>query len=148
MLPPVFVMLKASPEVKNIVGTNPPRIYRHGSAPQDTARPYITWFVVAGTPENHLSGLPPVDQMLVQVDCWHQTDAGVEALAGAVRDAIEPHAHMVGMPVDVQEPETKLYRIALEFSFWLDRPELDPAAPAPPPASYVDAGYADAGYVS
>jgi len=121
MLPPVFTTLKASADVKNIVGTNPPRIFRHGSAPQDTTKPYITWFAVTVAPENNLSDLPPMDKVPVQVDCWHQTDAGVEALATAVRDAIEPYAHMTGAPVDGREPETKLYRIALTFDWFVDR---------------------------
>lgn len=121
MLPPVFQALKASSAVKNIVGSSPPRIYRHASAPQDTSSPYITWFVVTATPENNLSDPPPVDRIAVQVDCWHQTDAGVVALAEAARDAIEPVAHMVAMPVNLREPETKLYRIALQFDFWNPR---------------------------
>lgn len=122
MLPPVFTTLKASSAVKAIVGTNPPRIYRHGSAPQDTSKPYIVWFLVTGTPENHLSGTPPVDRMTVQVDCYHQTDAGIELMAEAVRDAIEPYAHMTAIPVNEREPETLLYRMAMEFDWFVDRP--------------------------
>jgi hypothetical protein len=126
MLPPIFTTLKASTDVKNIVGQNPPRIYRHGSAPErpdnlPLSDPYITWFVVIDTPENNLSSLPPVDRVSIQVDCWHQTDAGIELLAKAVRDALEPHAHMTGVPVDGKETETKLYRKALTFDYWLDR---------------------------
>ena len=121
MLPPVFVALKASTAVKNIVGQNPPRIYRHGSAPQDTAKPYITWQMITGTPENQLSGLQPTDRVTVQVNCWHQTDTGIELLADAARDAIEPFAHCTSMPVDQQEPDTKLYWIALQFDWFVDR---------------------------
>jgi hypothetical protein len=121
MLPPIFQTLKASADVKNIVGQNPPRIYRHGIAPQDTTKPYCTWFIVFGDPENQLSGTPPSDRVTVQLDCWHQTDAGVEALAIAVRDAIEPYAHMTGIVVNERESETKLYRIALQFDWHLSR---------------------------
>lgn len=121
MFPPVFQRLKASAAVKAIVGTNPPRVYRHGSAPQDTTRPYITWFIVVGTPENTLSELPAVDRVQVQVDCWHQTDVGVEALAQAARDALEPYAHMVSVPIDLREPETRLFRVALTFDWFVDR---------------------------
>jgi Protein of unknown function (DUF3168) len=123
MFPPVFTTLKASEAVKAIVGTNPPRIYRHGNAPQDTAKPYVTWFAVTGTPENNLSDLPPMDRVQIQVDCYHQTDAGIELLAKAVRDAIEPSAHMTGTPVDDREPETKLYRVALVFDWFVGRDE-------------------------
>lgn len=126
MLPAVFQMLKASTAVKAIVGTNPPRIYRHGSAPQrpdnlPLSDPYITWQIISGVPENNLSDLPPVDRMSVQVDCWHQTDAGVDTLATAVRDALEPHGHMTGVIVDLQEFETQLYRMGMQFDFFTDR---------------------------
>ena len=121
MFPQVFQTLKASEAVKNIVGTNPPRVYRHGSAPQDTTRPYVTWFVVTGNPENTLSELPAVDRVQVQIDCWHQTDQGIELLALAVRDAVEPYAHMTSAPIDLREPETLLFRIALVFDWFVDR---------------------------
>lgn len=121
MFPLVFRALKASQAVKDIVGTNPPRIYRHGEAPQDTTRPYITWFMVVGTPENNLSDLPPSDRQQVQIDYWHQTDTGIEALAVAGRDAIEPYAHMTSQPVDERETETKLYHIAQTFDWFVDR---------------------------
>jgi len=121
MLPPVFTTLKASAAVKAIVGTNPPRIFRHGSAPQDTTKPYITWFAVTDEPHNNLSDLPPGDRIPIQVDYWHPTDAGIELLAKAGRDAIEPYAHMTGMPVDGRDPETKLYRIAQTFDWFVDR---------------------------
>jgi hypothetical protein len=118
MLPPVFQTLKASAAVKAIVGTNPPRIYRHGTAPQNGDKPYITWQLVSGVPENNLSDPPPVDRQSVQVDCWHQTDAGIEVLADAVRDAIEPVAHMTSAFNDSRETETKLFRIGLNFDFF------------------------------
>ena len=118
MLPQVFQTLKASQAVKDIVGTNPPRIYRHGRAPQDTSQPYITWFLVAGTPENNLSDPSPVGRKSVQIDCWHQTDKGIEELADAVRDALEPVAHITQEGDDEQERDTKLFRFRFETDFW------------------------------
>lgn len=120
MLPPVYATLKASP-VDALTGG---RIYRHGTAPQDTPKPYVTWFLLSGTPENQLSGLPSGDRMTVQVDCWtdDDDDAEVEDLAQAVRDAIEPHAHMTSMPIDDWEPATRLYRMALQFDWIQSRP--------------------------
>jgi hypothetical protein len=136
MLPPVFQTLKASAAVKAIVGTNPPRIYRHGSAPQrpdglPLEQPYITWFLVVGVPENTLSELPATDRATVQVDCWHQTDAGIEALALAARDAIEPYAVMTGIPVDGREPETRLYRMSLQFDWFVNRTNAVDGFPTP-----------------
>lgn len=124
MFPQVFQTLKASQAVKDIVGTNPPRIYRHGSAPPPDKReagPYLVWFVVTGNPENTLSELPAVDRQQIQIDCYHSTDTGIEPLAIAVRDAIEPYAHMVGQPVDLRDLETGLFRIALTFDWFVDR---------------------------
>jgi hypothetical protein len=125
MLPRVFQLLKASSAVKNIVGTNPPRIYRHGSAPQRpenaTPEPYITWQLIAGVPENNLSDPPPVDRMSVQVDCWHPTDPGIEVLAAAARDALEVAGYMTSMLVDLREQETQLYRMSLQVDFFNGR---------------------------
>lgn len=129
MLPPVFATLKAYQPVRDIVGTNPPRIYRHGSAPQTTDKPYVTWFVVSDAPENELSETPPIDRYTVQVDCWHQSDSGIESLAEAVRDAIEPYAHMTGMPINQREMlDTKLYRIALQFDWFVPREFANPTS--------------------
>jgi hypothetical protein len=113
MLPPIYTWLKVT-AVQAIIG-NPPRAYRHGDAPQDTTKPYVTWALVSGVPDNELSKAPKSDRYTVQVDCWHTTDAGVEQLATAVRNAIEPYAHMTSMPVNNRDAETKLYRMALQF---------------------------------
>lgn len=124
LLPPIFALLKAAPAVTGIVGTNPAKIYRHGIAPQGTVAPYVVWSVISDVPENNLSDAPPVDRVTVQVDCYYQAtggDAGVEALATAVRDAIEPTAHMTGMPINQRESDTGLYRIALQFDYFLPR---------------------------
>lgn len=118
MLPPIYQTLIASP-VNTLVGG---RIYRHGAAPQNTVQPYITWFLVTGSPENTLSELPSIDLCTVQVDCWSLSDAGIVDLATAVRDAIEPLAHMTTVPIDSQETDTKLYRMSLQFDWWLSRP--------------------------
>lgn len=89
MLPPIYSTLANDGAVAALVAT---RIYRHGRAPQNVVAPYITWSVF-GSPENAFDG-PDNDRIRVQVDCWSDDDAQVEALATAVRDAIEPHAHM------------------------------------------------------
>lgn len=120
ILPPVFALLKAAPAVTSILGANP-KVYRHGIAPQGTAAPYAVWLVVGADPENNLSDAPPADRIVIQVDCYHTTDGGVEQLAQAVRDALEPHMHLTGIPIDQREPDTGLYRIGLQFDIWLSR---------------------------
>jgi hypothetical protein len=123
MLPGVFQVLMASVAVRNFVVTTgtTPRIFRAGDAPQDVTRPYITWQLVSGTPENNLSELPPFDRQSVQVDCWHPADRSIDDMASAVRDAIEPVAHMTSVLLNNRDPETRLYRIAMQFDFFNGR---------------------------
>lgn len=120
MLPPVHETLAASAATA-LLGS-PPRVWRHGEAPagQET-RDYVTWTLAGGSPVNNLSELPPADGLSVQVDCWSATDAGVVALATVVRDAIEPVAHMTSVLADGRDADTRRFRIALQFEWWLAR---------------------------
>lgn len=118
MLPPIYTTLRASSAVLALVAN---RIYRHGYAPQGVAKPYVTWFLVSGNPENTLSETPAVDRCTVQIDCWSESDTEVEVLAKAVRDAVEPSAHITAFPVDDRETATELYRIAIQLDWWLSR---------------------------
>lgn len=128
MYPPVFQLLRANARVIEILG-DPPRVYRRGYAPQGAPRaPYVTWLVVSGIPENTLSETPSKDRMTVQIDCWADKDKDAEILAIAVRDALEPHAHMTGQPIDGRELETKLWRNSLDFDFFVDRPMVEPTS--------------------
>ena len=118
MLPPIYSTLTQNATVYAITAN---RIFRHGYAPQDIATPYITWALIFGDPENTLSEVPQIDRQTLQVDCWHTTDTGIETMAKAVRDALEPYAHMTAILLDEREPDTKLYRISLQFDWWEPR---------------------------
>lgn len=120
MLPPIYQRLQAVPALVALVST---RIYRHGSVPQDSATaPYITWALVGAEPANTLSETPSRDRQSVQVDIYSLDDTQVEQIATLVRDSIEPVAHMTGIIVDSRETDTKLYRMSLQFDWWLIRP--------------------------
>lgn len=128
MLPPIFPALMASADVRAIVGSPPnARVYRHGAAKQGMSgnEPYITWALVTGEPYNTLSELPAVDRQTVQIDCWYPAlligANMIETFADAVRDAIEPHAHMTATLLDLQEPDTQLFRISMQFDWFLSR---------------------------
>jgi len=122
MLPLVYPLLKASPAVTALCGS---RIYRHGAAPQNVAAPYVTWYIVSGVPENSISELPRVDNYSVQVDCWSNNtgtgDTQVEALAEAVRDALEPYAHMTNLIINERDFDTQRFRLGMQFTFWTRR---------------------------
>jgi len=116
MLPKVFPVLK-TPAVLAIVGGDPVRIFRHGAAPQDTAKPYVTWFEVGGQPYDQISGPPCGDFDSVQIDCWSMDDTQVETLARAVRDAVDAAGFANRLVINHRDPDTKLYRIGLQADF-------------------------------
>src|SRR5690606_15519354 len=85
MFPAVFQLLHNAPAVAAIVGD---RIGAHGEVPQDASRPYITYSGV-DQPYDQLDGPPSADFAPTDINCWHQTDEGIRALAKAVRDALD-----------------------------------------------------------
>lgn len=125
MLANLFPLLRDASAVTAIIGTNPVRFYRHGSAPQGVIGPYVTHQVVDQPPENDLSGLPPADVARVQVSCWSENlgtgSKGIETLARAVRDAIEPKHYILDVRDMGQDIDTKRYRIDLDVQVWVHR---------------------------
>lgn len=114
MLPNVYTTLRANATVVSTVAT---RIYRHGSAPQDAVKPYITWSLIAGTPYDVINAAPCADRDLCQIDCWSETDTQVETLAYAVRAALDSVGISNRIVMNMRETDTKLYRISLEADF-------------------------------
>lgn len=111
MLPSIYALLVADSAVSAAVGK---RVYRHGSAPQNVVKPYITWFVVYGMPELQISGNPDSDKDTVQVDVWSDTDAEVESLAYSVRSAFDNAGHAARIVQDTRDVDTRTFRISLE----------------------------------
>lgn len=125
MFPSVFPLLAAAPAVTALIGSSPVRAYPFGDAPQGVTAPYVTWQEIAGTPENNLSSTPPADHYVVDVNCWGSADpsgrAQVSTLAEAVRDAVEPYAHMTATPRRSRDATTQKYRVWMQFEFWRNR---------------------------
>jgi hypothetical protein len=115
MLPEIRALLAADVTANGLLSG---RVYRHGSAPQTVARPYVTWSIAGGAPENAFDGAS-CDDFRVQVDCWSDTDTGAEALATAVRAAIEPSAHLVAYVANERDFTTQRYRISMQFD-WIE----------------------------
>lgn len=119
MIPPIFTTLQASAAVRALLGARP-RVYRHGEAPQGVTVPYAVW-VVTGTPENTLSESPSIDRNSVQIDVYAGTDAQCIEVAEAIRDQMETVTHMTAFRNPPRDPETRLYRMSMDFDFWLPR---------------------------
>jgi hypothetical protein len=118
MLPLVFDILKANSALTALVSG---RIYRHGNAPQNVVKPYVTWFVVMGMPELQISGTPCSDMDTVQIDCWSDTDTQVESVALAVRNALDNAGVANRVIQNNREDETRLFRIGFEADFITSR---------------------------
>lgn len=121
MIPNIFPILSGSVPVTALVGSNPVRIFPFEEATEGVTYPYVTWTVITGTPANTLDKLPVIDYLSTQVDIWGKTSASALDVAAAVRDAIEPHAHMVGLGSMERDLETKSYRVRLDFDFFIER---------------------------
>lgn len=115
MFPNVYALLRGNATVLSMVGD---KLGRHGSVPQGTAPPYITWFVVVDDPHNTLSDPPESDTDTVQIDCWagpsDAADADVVRLARAVRDALDGAGFHNRVVVDTREPDTKLFHVGIQ----------------------------------
>jgi hypothetical protein len=118
MFPQVYQLLHNAAPVAAIVGD---RIGAHGEIPQDATRPYITYSTVSGQPFDQLSGTPCGDVDSIQIDCWHQTDPGIRALAAAVRAALDAALICNRVRIDLREPDTRLFRVGIEADFITNR---------------------------
>ena len=121
MIPPIVPLLAADATVTALLGSAPIRVYPFGEAPELQTYPYATWTVFSGNPQNQLGDVPDMDVIGTQVDIWGETASSALDVAAAIRDAIEPHAHMVGFGSTTREAETGHYRVRLEFDFFTER---------------------------
>lgn len=121
MYPPVFATLAATPAVTALIGTSPVRCYPAGEAPQGVVSPYVTWQVIAGSPENYLSGSPDTDIFACQLDVWGATLSSVHSVAEAVRDALEAVAYVVAWRGETKDAETNRYRYSFDVEFLTPR---------------------------
>lgn len=127
MYPPIFAAIVAhAPALALLSGDssakfNPVRVFAFGEAPEDTARPYVTWQVITGSPENYLTNRPDIDGYTLQVDVWARKGDVARNVAAAVRDAIEPHAYIVRWGGESLDPDTRDYRLSFDVSWFVHR---------------------------
>ena len=118
MTPAVFAIVAASSACRAVLGSPPNmRFYPFGEAPQDKPPVYAVWQMPFSTPENYLDQVPDTDNSRVQVDVYGATQESTDAAALAIRNAIEPHAHMVNSAQRPRDPTTRNYGYMLDFQF-------------------------------
>lgn len=121
MLLPIFSIVNTSAAVIALLGPAPVRVYAFGLAPQRVGTPYATWQIISGSPENYLGSLPDVDAYSVQFDVWADSELSVLSAAQALRNAIEPRAHITAWGNAAQDSQTKLYRYTFSADFIVQR---------------------------
>ena len=121
MYAPIFAVCFADAAVGAALGTAPMRLYSFGQAPQGSTAAYATWQSIGGSPENYLGDRPDIDQFALQVDCWAATVSEVRAVAMALRDAIEPHAHITRWGGESHDAATGLFRYSFDVLWHVSR---------------------------
>ena len=117
MYPPLFELISDDSDISAIFGTDPVRVWPFGSAPDEADLPYAVWQTVSGGPENYISNTPDMDTFLVQIDVYAETATEAREGAEALRDAIEPYAHITAWRGESRDTETKNYRYSFDIEF-------------------------------
>lgn len=121
MYPPIFSTCAADASVQFYLGTSPTRLYPFGNAPENVTKPYAVWQAVSGVPENYIDKVPDIDSWTLQVDAYALTASEARDVAEALRDAIEPNAHIVGWRGESRDPDTKNYRFSFDVDWFEHR---------------------------
>lgn len=119
--PPIFNAVNVSP-VRALLktGAGPLRFYLFGLAPQDVALPYAVWQTIGGSPENYLNQAPDTDSYSGQIDVYATPAQGPSVarnVAEAIRDAIEPYAHITSWRGERVDHDTKNWRISFDYDW-------------------------------
>lgn len=121
MNPPLFSILNNSAPVKALLGSNPLRIFPWGRAPKEVKKPYGVYVVYNAIPENYLGEVPDIDNKGTQLNIYADTSESLQNCFIAIRDAIEPLAHMTSFATPDLDADTDLYSCRMEFDFWDER---------------------------
>jgi hypothetical protein len=122
MYPAIFPAINASSAVKALIGSNPVRFYQFGfNSTQPQTYPYAVWQRVGGSPENYVDKVPDIDTFSVQVDVYAKSADQARSVAAALRDAIEPVAHITSWLGETIDSETKNHRFTFLTDWWTPR---------------------------
>lgn len=123
--PPLFATCAADAMVQATFGESPCRVYLFGQAMAATgglpAKPYAVWQVIGGLPENYISEVPNTDNWSVQVDVYADTATAAREGATALRNAIEPYAHVTSWRGEDRDIDTKNYRCSFDVDWITSR---------------------------
>lgn len=91
------------------------------SKAQGELLPNVTLQRTTTNPVNHLRGHANLDDVLVQLDAWDETQDGAKALADACRAALQAAGYLMTAEFDNYESTTDpgLYHVTQVWSVWI-----------------------------
>lgn len=111
------IALLAAPAVSALVGQ---RVHEE-VAPAGTPRPYITYQTINGARDVTLVSVSKTRNAQMQIDCYADTQVKASELAKRVLPAVAESPLFKSVfksDQPMRDPETKLFRVMLEFSIW------------------------------
>ncbi|SDI77626.1 Protein of unknown function [Pseudomonas flavescens] len=121
MYPPIFETAIASDAVLATLGSSPTRLYTFGDVPEGVIHPYAVWQTIGGAPKNYLDGRPDIDLFTLRVRVYGDTIDSIRQVAAALRDAIEPQAHITRWRSERKDTETGYYCLSFDLDWQVDR---------------------------
>lgn len=112
-----YTLLTTTPAITAIVAG---RIHE-GERPENETAPAIVFQRISTVPVVSLTGESGLDNVRLQVSCWHASHAESHALAQLVRAAVRDGGLVTGIPVmqinDIDE-RTGNKRTLVDFNLW------------------------------
>lgn len=121
MISNLFEILYADTTCRTVFGYPTMRVFPWGRAPDKVQKPYAVYTTINGTPENYLDTTPDIDNIGTQVNIYADTSSSLASAFNAIREAVEPYAHMTNFATPDLDADTNLYSARMEFDFWKNR---------------------------
>lgn len=119
---PLFATVKDDLTVQSLLGNSDfLRVFSFGNAPQNVELPYVVWQTISGVPNNYVTCRPVIEEHLIQIDCYAATQSEVQQVQSAIEYAIELEAKVTSYRGASLEPETKLWHIGFDVSWFVKR---------------------------
>lgn len=113
----VQTVLLAASAVTALVGNR----VAAGMLPEGELRPYVTYSLITGERIASMTDSGLMRHARIQLDCWSPNYGEAKRIALAVETAIEASALFEVVFIgdqDLQDNETKLHRVVVDYSVW------------------------------
>lgn len=117
MIADIFPIVNSDTRCKELLGNKPLRLFpwSYAESPLKPIRPYATYGTVNLVPENYITGVPDIDNILIQIDVWGDTVESCIECYTALRNCLQTKGNMINGQGATRDAETKLYNARLEF---------------------------------